>query len=154
MAHVTAQTVSVATGLPVGADGVDGACEKAVLHEDEARVEARRRLGKPIQETLEGYFQEGLDGEHGARVERYITALSLLCLALALPTLNLRSVQRGGFVRATGHDDSREELLSPDQSLAVSASLRERAYGLLDALADEIAPEIHAADPTPVIWNL
>ena len=149
MPLVTAASVAAATGLPQKDEGApEGAVEKAAAETFARRAEltAIERLGADRYAEVLGWATS----EVPANLQAYKDlqqAASLLALAAAAPTLNLRATEGGGFIRSTGFDTSREELMSQQQLALFQAELRGQAEALLAHL--QAPPLNRRAVPRP-----
>lgn len=79
-------------------------------------------------------------------------AETLLSLSLSIIPLNSRSSVDGGFVSAVGFQDSRNELMSLDESKGLAQEYRNRAFRLLENYINpEDDPTTTADDPEFVV---
>lgn len=141
MPIVTPSDVARITGLPLGTDGKDGACEKAASVSVEAENDARRIMGSSAYAAAIAYE----DSAAVAEIERYSLfsgAIAGLAFARIAPTLGpLRATAKGGFTTEVGADQMREGLMNMNDVLALAGQVRDRAASDLKALADEIAAD-------------
>lgn len=108
--------------------------DKLAPHLIEAEKRMRELIGNDKYDELEG-LGDGEEYNQASLAESYLTGF------FAFPTLGLRPTDRGGFVRATGMDQSRNELMSKRELDGYRSQLYKQAMSLL---ADMI--EIYAGD--------
>ncbi|APF20395.1 hypothetical protein Calab_1456 [Caldithrix abyssi DSM 13497] len=78
--------------------------DKLTVHLKKAEVRLRELIGDAKYDELES-ASSGDQRDKAAQAESYLTAY------YALPFLNLRVTEKGGFVMATGFEQSRNELM-------------------------------------------
>lgn len=97
-------------------------------------IEAELRMKELIGETEYGVLESagsGDDFDRAALAESYLTGY------FAFAALGLRPTERGGFVRATGVEQSRNELMSKRELDAYRAQLYRQAVALLADIAGD-----------------
>lgn len=146
MPLVTAESVVASVPLPAGSEGEHFAQSAAgAVFSREAELYARKALGAPrYAEVLA--FEGSQDPENAQAFADLQTAASLIAAVRAAPGTGLRPMSdSGGFIRSTGYDASREELLSPRQIAEYADVLQARA----DALLGDLKPSGHHPPPLP-----
>ena len=103
------------------APGVDDAVVLRLI--EGHTVEANRQLRK--------WLGSDADVEEADPSPETRHAGALLCLYYGMPTMNLRITTRGGFVTATGFDQSRQELMSVGQMQGMRRTLYRQAKRLV-----------------------
>lgn len=100
----------------------------------------------PIEDDDESEDPPPMPTPKGKAYAALSVAASLLCLVVALPTLNLRGLRtNGGFIQSTGFQDSREQLLSITDIAAIQKSLREQVDAALGQILASGLLDLHAA---------
>lgn len=104
---------------------------KAAVRASSAERDARILIGDEeydrILELAPNSVSDDIDEEYAVLLE----AESLLCVAHALPTLNVRVSEKGGLVSEVGFEHTRAVLLSSNQVKAYQREFRQQAHSLL-----------------------
>ena len=137
MALATVSSIAQATGL-----------DAAYLAGSDARaLQAEREARQVLGDTR---YDEIVASGSGADYDALVEAESLLALYHALPLMNLMLTERGGIIRATGAEESREELIGKRELDSYRAELKRQALTILQRLATR-ADESDTSPITPWI---